>query len=308
MATVHKPRLCHIEQGPNGYGFLLHGEKGKPGQTVRKVESGSPAETAGLRVGDVLVTVNGKNVQNETHQQIVARIKEKSGETDILVVDEEANNYFTKNNIVVTEDLIHNGVQETTTETTTAETESSEPIEPRRPRLCKLIRGDQGYGFNLHSEKGKQGRFIRSVDEGGSAEVAGMHAGDRIIEINGVNMEYDRHANLVLAIKESGDSVELLVVDELADNFFKSCQVTPTAQHVTGQLPEPSVQNTAPEPTTKTESAPSASTTAPQWNGDNKSELLSMDLTTLKSKARNSKKKSAPSSNWNNRQAIFNNL
>lgn len=36
-------------KGENGYGFHLHGEKGKSGQFIRKVEPGSPAEAAGLR-------------------------------------------------------------------------------------------------------------------------------------------------------------------------------------------------------------------------------------------------------------------
>ncbi|OXB81876.1 UNVERIFIED_CONTAM: hypothetical protein H355_015073 [Colinus virginianus] len=64
-----KPRLCHMLKGENGYGFHLHGEKGKSGQFIRKVEPGSPAEAAGLRAGDRVVEVNGINVEQETHHQ-----------------------------------------------------------------------------------------------------------------------------------------------------------------------------------------------------------------------------------------------
>lgn len=52
-----------------------------------------------------------------------------------------------------------------------------------RPRLCKLTRKETGYGFNLHSEKGKVGRYIRSIDPQSAAEEAGLKAGDRIIEV-----------------------------------------------------------------------------------------------------------------------------
>ena len=48
------PRLCHIRKVADfdGYGFNLHAEKNKPGQFVGKIDSGSPAEAAGLREGD----------------------------------------------------------------------------------------------------------------------------------------------------------------------------------------------------------------------------------------------------------------
>ena len=54
-----------------------------------------------------------------------------------------------------------------------------------------------------------------------------------------MNMEFEKHAKLVTAIKESGDSVELLVVDDITDKFFQSCEVTPSQKHLTGPLPTP---------------------------------------------------------------------
>lgn len=59
-----------MTKGENGYGFHLHGEKGKTGQYIRKVEHPSPAEESGLRAGDRVVEVNGENVERETHQQV----------------------------------------------------------------------------------------------------------------------------------------------------------------------------------------------------------------------------------------------
>ncbi len=69
MTSERKPRLCLMAKGDNGYGFHLHGEKGKSGQYIRKVEPGSPAEASGLRAGDRVVAVNGVNVEKETHHQ-----------------------------------------------------------------------------------------------------------------------------------------------------------------------------------------------------------------------------------------------
>lgn len=90
------PRLCCLEKGPNGYGFHLHGEKGKVGQYIRLVEPGSPAEKAGLLAGDRLVEVNGENVEKETHQQVVSRIRAALNAVRLLVVDPDTDEQFRK--------------------------------------------------------------------------------------------------------------------------------------------------------------------------------------------------------------------
>lgn len=84
-------RLCHVIKSDNfdGYGFNLHAEKGKPGQYIGKVDEGSPSETAGLRQGDRILEVNGVSIVNETHKQVVQRIKTLPNETKLLVVDPE---------------------------------------------------------------------------------------------------------------------------------------------------------------------------------------------------------------------------
>jgi len=52
-------RLCHLKIWPDfdGYGFNLHADRATPGQYVGKVDEGSPAEAAGLRLNDHIVQV-----------------------------------------------------------------------------------------------------------------------------------------------------------------------------------------------------------------------------------------------------------
>ncbi|GAB6027166.1 hypothetical protein CHUAL_013920 [Chamberlinius hualienensis] len=98
-----KPRLCHIIKWDdfNGFGFNLHAEKSKQGQFIGKVDEGSPAESAGLREGDRIIEVNGVNVSNENHKQVVERIKAIPSETKLLVVDQEAEKYYKNKKIVI---------------------------------------------------------------------------------------------------------------------------------------------------------------------------------------------------------------
>lgn len=100
------PRLCCLEKGPNGYGFHLHGEKGKVGQFIRLVEPGSPAEKSGLLAGDRLVEVNGENVEKETHQQVVSRIRAALNAVRLLVVDPETDERLQKLGVQVREELL----------------------------------------------------------------------------------------------------------------------------------------------------------------------------------------------------------
>lgn len=100
------PRLCCLEKGPNGYGFHLHGEKGKVGQFIRLVEPGSPAEKAGLLAGDRLVEVNGENVERETHQQVVSRIRASLNAVRLLVVDLETDERLQKLGVQIREELL----------------------------------------------------------------------------------------------------------------------------------------------------------------------------------------------------------
>lgn len=105
-----RPRLCTLEKGDNGYGFHLHGEKGKTGQFIRLVEPDSPAETSGLRAGDRLVYVNGEDVENESHQQVVSRIRATVGWLELIVVDPDTEQLLKKHNLKCLKAFVTDGV------------------------------------------------------------------------------------------------------------------------------------------------------------------------------------------------------
>ncbi|XP_026212320.1 Na(+)/H(+) exchange regulatory cofactor NHE-RF2 [Anabas testudineus] len=306
MANEWKPRLCVMAKGENGYGFHLHGEKGKSGQFIRKVETGSPAEASGLRAGDRVVAVNGVNVEKETHHQVVQRIKAVEHETRLLVVDQETHERLRSLRLTATEDMAvlgtgphpspsppaspspspssvpsspskkrENGsvskqpvaassqVQKPTRRSpskaakkeTVAQVEdhtqsqSQSQVHPSQlaPRLCHLVRSETGYGFNLHSDRSRPGQYIRSLDPGSPADHAGLRPQDRLIEVNGVNIEGMRHAEVVAFIKKGGDETWLLVVDPDTDDHFKRRGIIPTVSHIK-DYDGPPISNGSPSP------------------------------------------------------------
>ncbi|KAL0964878.1 hypothetical protein UPYG_G00330310 [Umbra pygmaea] len=259
-----RPRLCVLEKDSNGYGFHLHGEKDKIGQFIRQVEPDSPAATAGLLAGDQLSFVNGERVSGESHQQVVARIRATVGKLELVVLDAETAELLRKHNLECRKEYVTEGIpipgsdanhgaessgssrQSTPTpgengnlSQLTQAVGCKDSKAELRPRLCSMKKGSTGYGFNLHSEKSKPGQYIRAVDPDSPAEKAGLKPQDKIIQVNSVSVVMMQHADVVAAIKAGGDGTSLLVVDPETDDFFNSCNVTPTEAHLTGPLPEP---------------------------------------------------------------------
>ncbi|KAK7940259.1 hypothetical protein WMY93_003585 [Mugilogobius chulae] len=133
MSSERRPRLCVMTKGENGYGFHLHGEKGKSGQYIRKVEPGSPAEASGLRAGDRLVAVNGANVERETHYQVVQRIKSVENETRLLVVDQETYESLRSLHLTPTEEMAIQGAGLQSSSSFSTPTPSPRPSTPSAP-------------------------------------------------------------------------------------------------------------------------------------------------------------------------------
>ncbi|KAK9978208.1 hypothetical protein ABG768_019970 [Culter alburnus] len=277
-SQILRPRLCVLEKGENGYGFHLHGEKGKTGQFIRLVEPDSPAELSGLRAGDRLVFVNGERVESDSHQQVVARIRASAGSLELIVVDADTDQLLKKHELKCVREFVTEGIPvpefdeepEISDEMMRDDTPPPPPVPERngeiipvyipaveklrtsvssemdlkpelRPRLCVIKKGSNGFGFNLHSEKSRPGQYIRAVDDDSPAQRSGLKPKDRIIQVNGLSVEGKQHAEVVAAIKAGGDDTTLLVVDPETDAFFKKCRVMPNAEHLTGPLPEPVV-------------------------------------------------------------------
>lgn len=86
-------------------------------------------------------------------------------------------------------------------------------------RLCHVVKRPDfdGYGFNLHAEKGRPGQYIGKVDDASPAEAAGLRQGDRILEVNGTNITTETHKKVVELIKGVPNETKLLVIDPRAD-------------------------------------------------------------------------------------------
>ncbi|XP_032514333.2 sorting nexin-27 isoform X1 [Danaus plexippus] len=115
------------------------------------------------------------------------------------------------------------------------ETDNNSIVRPERnnksivsnngPRRVTIYKTETGFGFNVRGQVSEGGQLrsingelyaplqhVSAVLEQGAAEQAGIRKGDRILEVNGVNVEGSTHKQVVDLIKSGGDCLTLTVI------------------------------------------------------------------------------------------------
>lgn len=80
------------------------------------------------------------------------------------------------------------------------------------------------------------GHIIKDVEANSSAESAGIKKKDRLVSVNGKEVEGWSHEQVMNFIKKCGDDCSLLVVDKFTDQMYKL-----VSEHTAGS-PEHSLQ------------------------------------------------------------------
>uniref|UniRef100_A0A3B4ZIJ8 Na(+)/H(+) exchange regulatory cofactor NHE-RF3-like n=1 Tax=Stegastes partitus TaxID=144197 RepID=A0A3B4ZIJ8_9TELE len=86
-----RTRLCSIQKGTLGFGFNLGCLPESPGTFISQVAVDGPGERAGLVVGDVVMEVNGQNVEKKDLEDVIMLVKEGGCSLSLLVMDKTHN-------------------------------------------------------------------------------------------------------------------------------------------------------------------------------------------------------------------------
>ncbi|XP_069395213.1 protein scribble homolog [Paralichthys olivaceus] len=89
-------------------------------------------------------------------------------------------------------------------------------------RLQIKVSGQRGsLGISIAGGKGSlpykdhdEGIFISRVTRGGPSEKAGVHVGDRLLEVDGLNMQWATHHEAVSALRNAGSCINMKVLRE----------------------------------------------------------------------------------------------
>ncbi|XP_065516089.1 sorting nexin-27 isoform X2 [Lathamus discolor] len=112
------------------------------------------------------------------------------------------------------------------------------PVGPGGPRVVRIVKSESGYGFNVRGQVSEGGQLrsingelyaplqhVSAVLGGGAADRAGVRKGDRILEVNGVNVEGATHKQVVDLIRAGEKELILTVLSvppHEADNLDPS--------------------------------------------------------------------------------------
>ncbi|XP_076833499.1 Na(+)/H(+) exchange regulatory cofactor NHE-RF3 isoform X2 [Brachyhypopomus gauderio] len=210
----HRPKTLHLVQGPEGYGFLLRQEKltsGRIAHLLREVDPSSPAEVAGMEDGDLLLAVNGEQVEGVEHEDIVRRIRQSGQQVTLTTISIQGREYYTQ--LGFSPLLFY--------EQDTPQKGRFPGLTPQRrdvhshqlcPRLCVLHKEDAGFGFSLAGTQNEPGTYIGQVAAGRAAERAGLWEGDVIMEVDGQHVERQHFEEVMSLIKKAGSPLRLLVL------------------------------------------------------------------------------------------------
>ncbi|XP_019697619.1 protein lap4 isoform X3 [Harpegnathos saltator] len=250
----------HIERTTGGLGLSIAGGKGSTpfkgedeGIFISKVTEGGPADLAGLRIGDKVISVNGVSVVNVDHYDAVEVLK-ACGRVLVLVIIREITRIVPPYEETTRKDSVCSSLSTSRAPSATSYVSSTalshtlengdtstshdtpktrkipEPIttiksnsDPLVPVLVHttLIRDQNGLGFSISGGEGTSKNnsdviTISRITDGGVAQKDGkLLVGDKVISINGVEMKGAKHEQAVALLTGLERFVRLVVEREI---------------------------------------------------------------------------------------------
>uniref|UniRef100_A0A671XJ33 Discs, large homolog 2 (Drosophila) n=1 Tax=Sparus aurata TaxID=8175 RepID=A0A671XJ33_SPAAU len=226
-------------KGPKGLGFSIAGGVGNqhiPGDNsiyvTKIIDGGAAQKDSRLHIGDRLLMVNNYSLEEVSHEEAVAILKNTS-DVVYLKVGKPTNVYLS--DPYGPPDITHsfspameNHISSTLNSGTLEYKSGLPPISPasysplhkhllgeedinREPRKVVLHKGSTGLGFNIVGGEDGEGIFVSFILAGGPADLSGeLRRGDQILSVNGIDLRGATHEQAAAALKGAGQVVTII--------------------------------------------------------------------------------------------------
>ncbi|KAJ6662734.1 hypothetical protein lerEdw1_011374 [Lerista edwardsae] len=210
---IPQPQFCYLVKKGNSYGFSLKSTEGQKGLFIIDLSPRGPAAKAGVRPNDRLIEVNGENVENDTHEEVVEKVRRSGDRVMFLLSSTETDQYYSRHKMQLKREM------------------ATLKFLPHKPRILELKKGKNGYGFYLRKEQNSKGHLIKDIDSGSPAAKGGLKDNDVLVAVNGDPVEALDHNAVVEKIRMCGEKTTLTVVDEETDTMYKMARLSPCLYH-----------------------------------------------------------------------------
>ncbi|XP_074997028.1 protein scribble homolog isoform X32 [Calonectris borealis] len=233
-----------IVRQTGGLGISIAGGKGSTpykgddeGIFISRVSEEGPAARAGVRVGDKLLEVNGVSLHCAEHHVAVEALRGSGSSVSMTVLRERM--VEPENAITVTPLRPEDDYSPRERRGGLRFPERPEGAPPTERYSTCLMRNEKGLGFSIAGGKGSTpyragdtGIFISRIAEGGAAHRdgilhvgdrvisviprglasrSGLRVGDRILEVNGIDLRHATHQEAVNALLSNTQELTMLV-------------------------------------------------------------------------------------------------
>jgi C-terminal processing protease CtpA/Prc len=193
-------RRCIMHLWPSFDGLGLNLKNSQP-HIVRHVDVDSPAQYAGVLANDLILKIGDRVVEYEKFDTVLKLIKDmmkKEAKVDLLLINSKFYEQFKKNNNIETKKadqlqkiysdpkiLAQIKPYESPRQNPNIRSrEMSVDVTPE-PRLCHLLTWPTYNGYGFFVEYNSEGCFVKNVEPNSPAQLGGLRAYDRVVEING---------------------------------------------------------------------------------------------------------------------------
>uniref|UniRef100_A0A8C7R0P7 Discs, large homolog 2 (Drosophila) n=1 Tax=Oncorhynchus mykiss TaxID=8022 RepID=A0A8C7R0P7_ONCMY len=229
LETVIEIKLI---KGPKGLGFSIAGGVGNqhiPGDNsifvTKIIDGGAAQKDQRLQVGDRLLMVNNYTLEEVSHEEAVAILKNTS-DVVYLKVGKPTSVYLS--DPYGPPDITHCEFVTSFSPLYPPCSLPPMPISPGRysplqkhllgeedinrdPRRMVLHKGSTGLGFNIVGGEDGEGIFVSFILAGGPADLSGeLRRGDQILSVNGIDLRGATHEQAAAALKGAGQTVTII--------------------------------------------------------------------------------------------------
>ncbi|XP_077572688.1 inaD-like protein isoform X2 [Stigmatopora nigra] len=202
--------VCISRGAGDSLGVSIAGGRGSPLGDVPVFiamiqDRGAAAKTQGLKVGDRIVSIDGRSVDAKSHQEVVDMLKESTGnvclqvigDTDMAAILSQVENLASQSTFV------------------NAQSHRAQTLGLHR-RTIVVEKSGEGFGFTVvggvGSAHGDLPIYVKSVFNKGAAAAATEgfpKRGDQVLSVNGQSLEGVTHEQAVAILKKHTGSVTL---------------------------------------------------------------------------------------------------